>query len=64
MPKNSMTTAALNRAIGERDRVITGLYLLLAELGVSEELAWTRAEELLAAQHHATGDGRGERRNA
>lgn len=63
MPKNSTTASALNRAIGERDRVIAGLYLVLAELGVSEELAWTRAEELLAEQNHDDGDGRGARRN-
>lgn len=63
MPKNSTTTTALNRAIGERDRVIAGLYLVLAELGVSEELAWTRAEELLAEQNHDDGAGRGARRN-
>ncbi|MFT9634578.1 hypothetical protein ACM0CO_19615 [Mycobacteroides abscessus subsp. abscessus] len=61
MPKNSTTTVSLTRDIAERDRVITGLYLVLAELGVSEELAWTRAEELLAEQHTDDEDDKGER---
>ncbi|BBZ85203.1 hypothetical protein [Mycobacteroides abscessus] len=63
MPKNNTTSVSLNRAIAERDRVITGLYLVLAELGVSEELAWTRAEELLADQDRENKHDGGEPRN-
>ncbi|SLI00860.1 Uncharacterised protein [Mycobacteroides abscessus subsp. abscessus] len=62
MPKTSTAAVSLNRSVAERDRVITGLYLVLAELGISEEIAWTRAEELLAEQEQAANDG-GERRN-
>ncbi|MDO3032109.1 hypothetical protein [Mycobacteroides abscessus] len=63
MPKNNTTSVSLNRAIAERDRVITGLYLVLAELGVSEELAWTRAEELLADRDRENKDDGGDPRN-
>lgn len=63
MPKNNTTSVSLNRAIAERDRVISGLYLVLAELGVSEELAWTRAEELLADRDRENKHDGGEPRN-
>lgn len=63
MPKNNTTSVSLNRAIAERDRVITGLYLVLAELGVSEELAWTRAEELLADRDRENKHDGGQPRN-
>lgn len=37
----------LEHIIAARDREISGLYLVLAEMGGSQDLAWTRAAELL-----------------
>lgn len=37
----------LEQIIARRDREISGLYLVLSEMGVNQELAWTRAAELL-----------------
>lgn len=41
--------SSLGVFISERERDIKGLLLLLANLGVSESEAWSRARELLAA---------------
>ncbi|SLC86534.1 hypothetical protein [Mycobacteroides abscessus] len=43
----------LEHIIAARDREISGLYLVLSEMGVSQDVAWTRAAELLEdrAQH-------------
>ncbi|OHT73385.1 hypothetical protein [Mycobacteroides chelonae] len=37
----------LEQIIARRDREISGLYLVLSEMGVSQDVAWTRAAELL-----------------
>ena len=41
---------ALTLIIDKRDRAINGLYLVLAEMGVSRTAAWARAEGLLAVE--------------
>ncbi|MFA4085293.1 hypothetical protein ONA92_26725 [Mycobacteroides salmoniphilum] len=37
----------LEQIIARRDREISGLYLVLSEMGVNQDVAWTRAAELL-----------------
>lgn len=37
----------LEQIIARRDREISGLYLVLSEMGVSQDIAWKRAAELL-----------------
>ena len=37
----------LEQIIARRDREISGLYLVLSGMGVSQDVSWTRAAELL-----------------
>lgn len=47
----------LEQIIAARDREISGLYLVLSEMGVSQDVAWTRAAELLEdREQHADQD--------